>query len=107
MHHIGSHYVLKPLNPYFLRWIGTHRSVVFNFPRNRILCNLKWKSNNYIRKLDFSYVIPYSKPSLYLCPNRNQSLGKEFQSITFKYLIVNGMILLYDYFIGNIFYCDI
>lgn len=104
--YIESDYIIKPLDPYFSGLIDTDGSIVFNYPSNRIECNLEFKYNNYTKKLNFDNVIPNYKPDVYLRKKKNQSLGREFKSIAFKYQTVNGMIPLYDYFMENRLYCD-
>lgn len=106
INYIESDYKLKPLDPYFSGLIDTDGSIVFNYTSNRIECNLELKYNNYTQKLNFEDVIPNYKPSVYLRKKKNQYIGREFQSIAFKYQTVNGMIYLYDYFMENRLYCD-
>lgn len=106
INYIESDYKLKPLDPYFSGLIDTDGSIVFNYSGNRIECNLELKYNNYSKKLNLDDVIPNYKPSVYHRKKKNQYLGKEFQSIAFKYQTVNGMIYLYDYFMKNRLYCD-
>jgi hypothetical protein len=99
-------YVLKPMDPYFAGLIDTDGSIVFNYPSNRIECNLELKYNQYSEKLVLDFVIPYYKPSRYVRLKKKQTKGKVFQSIAFKYQTVNGMIFLYEYFMRHRLYCD-
>jgi len=61
-----SNYELEPLDPYFSGLIDTDGSIVFNYPCNRIECNLEFKYNLYTQKLNFDKVIPDYKPSILL-----------------------------------------
>nr|QYC94336.1 hypothetical protein [Oedogonium sp. 210] len=103
---VESNYILKPLDPYFAGLIDTDGSIVFNFPGNRIECNLELKYNIYSEKLNLDYVIPNYKPSILLRDKKNNTPGKIFKSIAIKFQTVNGMIHLYNYFMQNRLYCD-
>lgn len=105
--YITADYTLKPLDPYFAGLIDTDGSIVFNYPSNRIECNLELKWNKYSEKLILDYVIPYYKPSRYIRQKKNQTKGLIFQSIAFKYQTAGGMIFLYEYFMVNRLYCDL
>jgi hypothetical protein len=61
---LEPNYVLKPYDPYFSGLIDTDGSIVFNYPGNRIECNLEFKYNEYSKKLNLDYVIPNYKPTL-------------------------------------------
>jgi hypothetical protein len=104
--YIESNYTLKPLDPYFAGLIDTDGSIVFNFSSNRIECNLELKYNTYSEKLNLDYVIPNCKPSILLRNKKNNTPGRIFKSIAFKYQTVSGMIHLYSYFIENRLYSD-
>jgi len=104
---LEPNYVLAPYDPYFSGLIDTDGTIVFNYPGNRIECNLELKFNEFSKKLNLDYVIPNYKPSLYLRFKKNQTPGKRFKSISFKFQTVNGMIFLYDYFMQNRLYSDI
>lgn len=105
--YIEADYILKPLDPYFAGLIDTDGSVIFNYPSNRIECNLELKYNQYSEKLILDFVIPHYKPSRYLrmktCYKGSKTL---FKSIAFKYQTVQGMTFLYEYFMKNRLYCD-
>lgn len=106
MEYIESSYELEPLDPYFAGLIDTGGSIVFNYPANRIECNLELKYNLYSQRLNLDKVIPYYKPSILLRNKKNNTPGKIFKSIAFKFQTVNGMIHLYNYFMINRLYCD-
>ncbi|KAJ1566188.1 hypothetical protein HK096_000006 [Nowakowskiella sp. JEL0078] len=57
-------YTIKPLDPYFAGLVDTDGTVVFNYPGNRIECNLEFKYTEYSSKLCFDYVVPNAKPNL-------------------------------------------
>jgi hypothetical protein len=103
---IESNYTLKPFDPYFSGLIDTDGSIVFNFASNRIECNLEFKYNIYTEKLNLDSVIPYYKPSILLRKKKNNSPGKSFKSIVFKFQTVKGMLYLYNYFMVNRLYSD-
>lgn len=103
---LEPNYVLKPYDPYFSGLIDTDGSIVFNYPGNRIECNLEFKFNEYSKKLNLDYVIPNYKPTLLFRKKKNQYPGREFKSIAFKFQTVNGMVYLYDYFMHNRLYSD-
>lgn len=95
-----ANYNIERNDPYFSGLIDTDGSIVFNFPSNRIECNLELKLNEYSKKLNLDNVIPNIKPSIYLRKHQ------QFSSIAFKYQTVNSMIYLYEYFLLNRLYCD-
>jgi hypothetical protein len=103
---IEPNYTLEPNDPYFAGLIDTDGTIVLNYPGNRIECNLEVKYNEYSQKLNLDYVIPNYKPSVYLRNKKNNTPGKLFKSIAFKFQTVNGMIYLYDYFMKNRLYSD-
>lgn len=103
--YIQSNPILGTLDAYFSGLVDTDGTIIFNYASNRVECNIELKYNKYTQFLNFDNVIPNYKPNVYL--RKNQSLGKEFKSITFKYQTVNGMIHLYDYFMRNRLYCDL
>ena len=105
--YIEPNYNIEALDPYFSGLIDTDGSIVFNYPGNRIECNLEFEYNEYTKKLNLDNVIPNYKPSILLRKKYNQCVGKEFNSIAFKYQTVTGMIHLYEYFMINRLYCDI
>lgn len=100
-------YIIEPYDPYFSGLIDTDGSIVFNFPGNRIECNLELQYNEYTKKLNLDNVIPNYKPTILLRKKRNQIEGKIFHSIAFKFQTVNGMIYLYEFFMRNRLYCDL
>jgi hypothetical protein len=104
--YIEPNYIIESFDPYFSGLIDTDGSIIFNYTANRIECNLELKYNTYTSKLNFNNVIPYYKPNVYLRNKKNQSPGKIFKSIAFKYQTVNGMIYLYDYFMKNRLFSD-
>jgi len=100
-------YVLEPYDSYFSGLIDTDGSIVFNYPGNRIECNLEIKINEHSEKLNLNKVIPGYQPAI-LYRKKSSSAGapKIFSSIAFKFQNVKGMILLYDYFLKNRLYSD-
>lgn len=103
---IIPNYILEHNSPYFSGLIDTDGSIVFNYNSNRIECNLELKYNEFSHKLNFDNVISDIKPSVYFRVNKNQSIGKTFQSIAFKYQTVDSMIPVYNYFMCNRLYSD-
>jgi hypothetical protein len=103
---VESNYVSEPLDPYSSGLIDTDGSIVSNFPSNRIECNIEFKYNLYTQKLNLDHVIPYYKPSILLRNKRNNSPGKLYKPIAFKFQTVNGTIHLYNYFMLNRLYSD-
>jgi hypothetical protein len=104
--YIEPNYEIEPLDPYFSGLVDTDGSIVFNYAANRIECNIELKYNDYTKKLNFDKVIPNCKPSVYTRKKNNQSPGKEFKSISFKYQTVDSMVHVYNYFMKNRLYCD-
>lgn len=100
---IEPNYNLKPYDPYFSGLIDTDGSIVFNYPGNRIECNLEFTYNEYTSKLNLDNVLPYYKPSVYI---RDYNKYKN-KSICFKYQNVKGMVFLYEYFMVNRLYSDL
>jgi hypothetical protein len=105
--YIEPNYIIEPYDPYFAGLIDTDGTIVFNYPGNRIECNLEVKYNEYSKNLVLDNVIPNYKPSILLREKKNQTYGKKFKSIVFKFQTVNGMIHLYDFFMKNRLYSDI
>jgi hypothetical protein len=103
---IEPNYNIEPYDPYFAGLIDTDGTIILNYSGNRIECNLELQYNEYSKKLNLDNVIPNYKPSIYLRDKKNNSPGKLFKSITFKYQRVNGMVFLYDYFMKNRLYSD-
>ena len=99
-------YNIGSFDPYFSGLMDTDGSIVFNFPANRIECNLEFKYNDYTQKLNFSDTIPYYKPSILLRKQNNKKSKIKYKSIVFKYQTVKGMMYLYDYFMKNRLYSD-
>ena len=93
-----ANYNIEPYDPYLAGLVDTDGSIVYNYPGNRIECNLEFKYNEYTSKLNLDNVIPYYKPSV--------GLRKSHYSIAFKYQTVKGMVFLYDYFMKNRLYSD-
>jgi hypothetical protein len=99
-------YKIGPFDPYFAGLIDTDGSIVFNYPGNRIECNLEFQYNEYTRKLDFEDTIPFYKPNILLRKQMSKQTNKEYHSIGFKYQTVRGMMPLYDFFMKNRLYSD-
>ena len=100
-------YNIEKNDPYFSGLVDTDGSIVFNYSGNRIECNLEFKYNEYTSKLNFDEVIPFCKPYKLLRLNKkNQTRNKIFQSISFKFQNVQGMIHVYNYFMLNRLYSD-
>lgn len=104
--YVEGNYEVGPLDPYFSGLIDTDGSIVFNYPSNRIECNLELRCTPYTQKLNLDKVIPYHKPIVLLRAKKNNTPGRLFKSIAFKFQTVNGMIHLYNYFMINRMYCD-
>lgn len=99
-------YKIGPFDPYFAGLIDTDGSIVFNYPGNRIECNLEFQYNEYTRKLNFEDTIPFYKPNILLRKQKSKQTNKEYYSIGFKYQTVRGMMPLYDFFMKNRLYSD-
>jgi len=102
-----ANYNIEKNDPYFSGLVDTDGSIVFNYSGNRIECNLEFKYNEYTSKLNFNEVIPFCKPYKLLRLNKNNQVrNKIFQSISFKFQNVQGMIHVYNYFMLNRLYSD-
>jgi len=99
-------YNIGPFDPYFAGLIDTDGSIVFNYTGNRIECNLEFQYNEYTRKLNFDNTIPYYKPSIIIRKQNNKERSKEYESISFRYQTVKGMMYIYDFFMKNRLYSD-
>ena len=100
-------YTLPPGNPYLAGLVDTAGSVVFNFPGNRIECNLEFQYTKYTKQLCLDQVIPHYKPAILLRDKKiTGQPGKVYKSIAFKFQTVGGMIFLYQAFMKNRLYCD-
>ena len=104
--YIEPNYDLKPFDPYLSGLVDTDGSVIFNYNSNRIECNLEFKHGECSSKLCLDKVIPNYKPVVYHRKKKNQTPGKVFNSIAFKYQTVGGMGYLYEYFKENELYCN-
>ena len=93
-----ANYNIEANDPYFSGLVDTDGSIVFNYPGNRIECNLEFERNEYTSKLNLDNVIPYYKPIILIRESRN--------SIAFKFQNVKEMIFLYDYFMKYRLYSD-
>lgn len=102
INYIEANYIISENDPYFSGLIDTDGSIVFNYTRNNIECNLEFKYNEYTSKLNLDNVIPYYKPYI-LIREHNK---KNYKSIAFKYQNVKEMIYLYNFFMLNRLYCD-
>ena len=103
---IEPNYIIEPFDSYFAGLIDSDGTVVFNFSANRIECNIEFKNNRYSQLLCLDNVIPNYVPKVYLRHKKNQTPGRIFKSITFRFQTVQGMIHLYHYFLVNRLYCD-
>lgn len=102
-----ANYNIEAFDPYFAGLIDTNGTVVYNYNCNRIECNLEFKYNDYLKKLNLDNVIPNYKPSIILRnPKSSSKSNKTHNSIAFKYQTVKGMGFLYDYFLKNRLYSD-
>jgi len=99
-------YIIGPFDPYFSGLIDTDGSIVFNYPGNRIECNLEFQYNDYTQKLNFDNTIPFYKPNVLLRKQKSKKTNKEYRSINFKYQTVKGMMYLYEFFMKNRLYSD-
>jgi hypothetical protein len=105
---IEPNYIIEAMDPYLSGLIDTDGSIVFNFQGNRIECNFEIKKNEYSSKLCLDYVIPNYKPYVISREHKSSKNGKKiYNSIAFKFQTVQGMILLYNYFIQNRLYSDL
>lgn len=104
--YVEASYDIQPNDPYFAGLIDSDGSIVFNYAGNRIECNLELQLNEVTKKLNLDKVIPHAQPSVYLRTKKNQTKGKTFQSIAFKWQTVNGMIHVYNYFMTVRLFCD-
>lgn len=93
-------YNIKPYSSYFAGLIDTDGSIVYNYNYNRIECILELKNNEYSRLLNLDNIIPYNKPYKLI-----KSKG-EGGSILFRYQNINGMVLIYDYFMKKRLFSD-
>jgi hypothetical protein len=93
-----ANYNIEANDPYFAGLVDTDGSIVYNYPGNRIECNLEFENNEYSSKLNLDNVIPHYKPTV--------SIRKSHNSITYKYQNVKGMVFLYEYFMKNRLYSD-
>jgi len=102
--YIEANYNIGLYDPYFAGLVDTDGSIVFNYPGNRIECNLEFQYNEYTSKLNFNNTILNSKPAII---KRDRSSGsKVYTSIAFKFQNVDNMLFIYDYFMHNRLYCD-
>lgn len=99
-------YKIKEKDAYLSGLIDTDGSIILNYNCNRIECNIELKYNEYTSRLNLDEVIPNTKPSVYLREKKNQTPGKRYKSIAFKYQTVGGMIPLYEYILENRLYSD-
>lgn len=99
-------YNIQPMDPYFAGLIDSDGSIVFNYHGNRIECNLELQYNQTTKKLNLDKVIPHAQPNVYLRTKKNQTKGKTFQSIVFKWQTVKAMPHVYNYFIAVRLFCD-
>lgn len=106
--YIEPNYNISLYDPYFAGLVDTDGSIVFNYSRNRIECNLEFQYNEYTSKLNFDNALYSSKPFIIKRNNSSGSgLNKKFVSIAFKFQNVNKMLFIYDYFMHNRLYSDI
>lgn len=104
---IESDYTIKDNDSYFAGLVDTDGSIVFNYPWNRIECNLEFKYNEYTKRLNFDNVIKLHKP--YILKRSKTSFKGDlirYSSIAYKFQTVSGMIPLYNYFIEHRLYSD-
>lgn len=107
INYIEPNYVIQPYDPYFSGLVDTDGSIVFNFPGNRIECNLEFQYNSYTSKLNLDNVIPNYKPYILRRKHSSKQTNLTYSSISFKFQTVKGMIPLYDYFMVNRLYSDL
>ena len=103
---IESDYIVKNSDSYFAGLTDTDGSIVFNYPSNRIECNLEFNLNEYTSKINFDQVIPGYKPYILKRSKTSGKGRKRFESIAFKFQTVRGMLSLYDYFMMHRLYSD-
>jgi Cytochrome C and Quinol oxidase polypeptide I/LAGLIDADG endonuclease len=99
-----ANYNIKQNDPYFSGLIDTDGSIIYNYSSNRIECNLEFKNNDFIKKLNLDDVIPHCKP--YVINRVHKNAKKDYYSIAFKFHNVKDMIFIYDYFMKNRLYSD-
>lgn len=104
--YIKANYNVGLYDPYLAGLVDTDGTIVFNYPGNRIECNLEFQYNEYTSKLNFDNTILNCKPIILV---RKKSSGlsglKNFTSIAFKFQNVSYMLFIYDYFMRNRLYC--
>jgi len=106
--YIEANYNIGLYDPYFAGLVDTDGSIVFNYAGNRIECNLEFQYNEYTSRLNFDNTMLHSKPSIVKREKSSKVGGsKDFKSIAFRFLNVNNMLFIYDYFMHNRLYCDV
>ena len=102
-----ANYNIELYDPYFSGLVDTDGSIVFNYPGNRIECNLEFQYNQYTSKLNFDSTILNCKPYIVIRKKSSALAGpKDFTSIAFKFQSVNSMLFIYDYFMHNRLYSN-
>jgi heme/copper-type cytochrome/quinol oxidase subunit 1 len=96
-------YNIEVNDSYFSGLIDTVGCIMYNYTSNRIECVLKLRYNEYTSKLCFDNLIPNYKPAVLISSSHKKNYLK---TITFKYQTVNGMLLVYDYFMKNRLYSN-
>jgi LAGLIDADG endonuclease len=99
-------YKIEAFDSYFAGLIDTDGSIVFNYPGNRIECNLEFQYNEFTQKLNLDDTIPFYKPNKLLRKQKSKQTNKDYYSIGFKYQTVRGMMPLYNFFMKNRLYSD-
>lgn len=101
-----ANYNIKFHDSYFAGLIDTDGSIVFNYAKNRIECNLEFPYNEYTSKLNFNNTIKNSKPFVIIRKKSSKDYQNKNFSIAFKFQSVKSMLFIYDYFMVNRLYCD-
>lgn len=102
---LQANYRIPEESSYLAGLIATDGSVVFNYNRNVIECNIEVKANPYSEQLDLSRVIVDYEPYILRRLKTSSPNSKKFKSIAFKYQTSRGMASLYQYAKKNPCFC--
>lgn len=92
--YIESDKIIKLNNSYLAGIIDTNGSIIYNYKKNRIECNIKFNKNIYTSKLNFNNILDIK-------PYINNNL------IIYKYQTKKSINILYDYIMKYKLYSDI
>lgn len=104
--YVEANYNIGKNDPYFAGLVDSDGSIIFNYTRNIIECNLEFKYNEYTSRLNFDNTIWNSKPRIVKKREKSYKSGnlEKFTSISFKFQDFNGMLFIYNYFKENRLY---